>query len=461
MKQRTNVVLLAVLASASAGAQDISVYGTTMAQIYKQETPGFDKTTYTTGTQFLGIDATKLGTDALSMHLFGWGMVDFKDASRAEGGKSGGDLSYGYLDYRFAQANAQIKAGRFAINQGSGIEQVDGISGRADLRGGFTISAFAGKPVLYRSLDDQARREYELQRDFIWGTRLGWRPSRMAEFGVSYLQDGSRSFTNFPNRPASDYTRRQVTGDVRITPAAGLDLSGRTVLDVADHYKDAGKPEPSKVAEHDYTLQYRFTPMVAVSTSYTERNFQAYFLGSNMPNLFNQVDKDKHRGTGANLILGSADALSVIADYRRIERESYGTSNRAGADLRYNFGERKFQAGLGYHRISGPDKQVVGVKIPSFGLSYKEARGWVMYEGAKLSASLDGIMQKFDDKNNPSLNGQQTLYEAVASLGVKASEHLKFSGDLSIGQDPMAKQEVRGILRSEFRFGFAGKGSSK
>src|SRR5450631_3580353 len=193
MKRHSYVALLATLLSATAWGQEVSLYGTTMAQMWKQETPGFDKATYTPATQYLGIDATKLGTDNLSLHLFGWGRTDLSDASNFDGSKSGGYLNYGYLQYQFNQANAEIKAGRFTVNQSTGFEQVDGVSARTDLRGGFTISAFGGKPVLYKTVDPVSQTDYNFQSDFIYGTRLAWRLPQAAEIGISYLQDGTKA----------------------------------------------------------------------------------------------------------------------------------------------------------------------------------------------------------------------------------------------------------------------------
>ncbi|HIH00817.1 TPA: Lrp/AsnC family transcriptional regulator [Thermoplasmata archaeon] len=63
MNRRTYVALLATLMTAAAWGQEVSVYGTTMAQVWKDEVPGFNKKTFTPATQFLGIDATKLGYD--------------------------------------------------------------------------------------------------------------------------------------------------------------------------------------------------------------------------------------------------------------------------------------------------------------------------------------------------------------------------------------------------------------
>ena len=201
MKRHTYVAVLATLMSASAWGQEVSLYGTTMAQMWKSENPGFNKATYTPATQFLGIDATKLGTDNLSLHLFGWGRTDLSDASNFDGTKSAGYLNYGYLQYQFSKANAEIKAGRFTVNQSTGFEQVDGVSARTDLRGGFTLSGFAGKPVIYKAGDlgrlsgSLAQANYAFQRDLIFGARLGWRPSSTAEICLLYTSPSPRDRT--------------------------------------------------------------------------------------------------------------------------------------------------------------------------------------------------------------------------------------------------------------------------
>jgi hypothetical protein len=111
MKQRTGAVLLATLASTGAWAQAVNGFSTTIARVSRQDTPGFPAGTLAPVTEFVGLDATGLGSDQLSLHLAGWGFTDLADAS-SPNGKNGGDLSYGYLQYRFGRANAELKAGR-------------------------------------------------------------------------------------------------------------------------------------------------------------------------------------------------------------------------------------------------------------------------------------------------------------------------------------------------------------
>jgi hypothetical protein len=96
MKRRAHVVLLATLASASVWGQDVNVYGTTLFQLTKQDTPGFNTETYLPATQFLGVDVNRLGRDGLSFHAFGWGRADLEDQSTVYP-KDTGEISFGYL----------------------------------------------------------------------------------------------------------------------------------------------------------------------------------------------------------------------------------------------------------------------------------------------------------------------------------------------------------------------------
>lgn len=442
--------------TATAGAQDVSVYGTTLAQMWKQDAPGFDKRTSAPAAQFLGIDATQLGNEALSLHLFGWGRVDLGDES-TRGGKTGGDLTFGYLKYRFPEANAEIKAGRFAVYQGVGVEQVDGISARADLKGGFKVSFFAGKPVIYKTLAPIAQKDYEFQRDVIFGGRVAWRMLKFGEIGVSYLQDGSTAAKDLPIPSSVDYTRRQVGADIRLVPVAAVDFSGRTVWDVAKHGETAVAPKPSRIAEHDYTLAVKIAPLLVMTGNFTERNFQAYFAGTNM-SLFREMELGKHRGYGGSVVWGSAASLQVTVDYRNTKRDEYGEAHRYGGDIRWSALDSKLRTGFGFHRVAADDILKADSGVPTYGLSHREVRAWVMYESGRYSASLDGIHQHFDDKNDPYLSGVTSQYEWIGSLGAQITPAVKISGDLSYGANPLFKKEVRGLLRAEYRFPMARKG---
>ena len=80
-----------------------------------------------------------------------------------------------------------------------------------------------------------------------------------------------------------------------------------------------------------------------------------------------------------------------------------------------------------------------------------------MVTRGKLTGSLDAILQRYDS-DNPYLVGIKNIYEVVGSLGYQATTNVKVSGDVSYGSTAVAKHETRGLLRAEYRFGFARKG---
>ena len=458
MKHTTQVALLATLMAATASAQDVTVTSTTLAQDWKQDTPGFTKASLAPITEFLAIDASKLGSEKLSMHLYGWGMKDMQDQS-AIGGKSAGNLTYGYLQYSFDRANAELKAGRFTVNQGVGNEQVDGVSARTDLKGGFYVSAFGGTPVVFKNLSNLPQDQITLQRDVIFGGRLAWRMPKTGELGVSFLEDGSQPASDLTNQ-AADYTRRQVGADIRLSPTSYFDFSGRTVFDVAKH-PDAlpGMDAHPKIAEHDYQATVRFSDTLTATGNFVERNFYAYFAGSTMPSLFNMNEKGLFRATGGNVTWGVTTGLQLVADLRRTDRELYGSTTRAGADLRYKFDSANLMVGAGYHKVNAFNVAMVDQQVPAFSLTHSEARAWAIYEKGNLSASLDGIVFHYTDADlNPSLNGKGTETQLVGSLGYKLGEAFKVSGDLSVADTAIYTKQVMGLVRLEYRFGFASKG---
>lgn len=180
-----------------------------------------------------------------------------------------------------------------------------------------------------------------------------------------------------------------------------------------------------------------------------------------MPSLFRPVEKDRHRGYGGAFTVDAGGGIQLVADYRHTHRETYGDASRFGGEVRWNLEKQKLQAGFAYHRVSASDARVVDSAVPSFSLSHWEARAWVMAEKGKFSASLDGILHRFDDEKNPYLNGRTDLFELVGSLGMQTTADLRVSGDLVYAATPQFRKEVRGLLRAEYRFGMARKGGAK
>src|SRR5512138_2816099 len=156
MKRRTGlIVLFTTLLPAWACGAELGVNGTTLFRFQQQSAPSSPKKDLAPATQYLGVDAGGLADGNLSFHLYGWGRVDLADEIPVDG-KIAGDVTYGYLDYRFPKANGQIRAGRFFVVEGVANEQIDGVSLRSDLLKryeGLAISLYAGAPA-YMDVED-------------------------------------------------------------------------------------------------------------------------------------------------------------------------------------------------------------------------------------------------------------------------------------------------------------------
>lgn len=447
------VALLAALLAAPAPAAEVEAYGTTLARYWNQNYPDLSKNRYVPLTQFVGIDATGLGDTPWSLHLFGWGKTDLADAS-SPGGKGDGDLTYGYLQYRAPRANGEFKLGRFAATGAAGLELVDGLSARADLRGGFTVSFFGGKPVVY----DPEGAPKAADRTFLGGARLAWRAGRYGELGVSYLQDGTTPKEQPGQPPLEDRSRKLLGGDLRLSPHPAFDVSGRVTFNQKKADPAFPDDKASRLASQDYALSWKLTRTIQLSGTYLERNFKDYYAGTNLPALFRQVETEKYKAHGGMLAFGIGGPVQVTADYRKARREGNGDSTRVGAEIRTAPEGWKLKTGLAYHRVTATDVPLVGGTVAFYSLAHNEIRLWLLHDGGWYFASLDAVSYTFDDKHNPMLNGEPKAYLGVASVGFRPSGGITLSGDLSYGMNPLYQKEVRGLVRLDFRFGSKGGG---
>jgi len=459
MMRHSRLALLATLVTGTAMAQGVAVSTTTIAQSWKQDTPGFAQGSFTPVTELVGIDVTKIGgQDALSLHLYAWGRTDLADQSSIEG-KNAGNFSYGYLQYDFRQANASIKAGRVTVNQGLGPVAMDGVEARTDLRYGFTASGFAGTPVIYKNLSDNPQNEITFQKNVMFGGRFAWRAPKQGEIGISYLQEGSSAAQSLTIPEPVDYTRRQLGADIRLIPCSFVDITGRTVLNVADHQEPTSTESPNRIAEHDYKATIKATDSLSLAGTYTERNFYAFFAGTTLPSLFNRDEQGMVKATGASVTWAALANLQLVADVRRADRTAYGVTTRAGGDFRYSLPDAHILAGAGYHKVNAFSTLSVVTPFPSYSLSHSEMRAWLMADRGPLSASLDVIRLHYSSPySNANLAGQGIESAIVGSLGYKPKESLKVSGDLTIEDNPLFRKQAMGLVRVEYRFGFASKG---
>ena len=276
MKHHTHLALLATLVTGTAMAQSVAVSTTTIAQTWKQDIPGFTKGTFTPVTEFVGVDVTKIGgKDALSLHLYGWGRTDLADQSSSDG-KHAGDLTYGYLQYNFSQANAELKAGRFTVNQGVGNEQVDGVSARTDLRYGFTVSGFARRSG---GLQERRRQSPEghsppSRTSCSVAGRLAPEPARRNRPGPTCRTAAT------PRRPSPSAAAAGGLHPQAGRPGHDPDPLLLRRLQRAHGAGRRGQPEhqrptppaPRRIAEHDYSPGHACVRETFLTGTFVERN---------------------------------------------------------------------------------------------------------------------------------------------------------------------------------------------
>jgi hypothetical protein len=407
-------------------AVDFAGNSFTILRFEQRAFPGFDKKTVVPATEFVRLDADNLGYENLSLHLYGWGRADLADRSTADG-TAEGNLTYGYMEYRFPKANGRIKAGRFFIFEGVASEQVDGVFARADLPAGFTLSVFGGAPVL---LD----RDTKSKGDYIVGGRLAYRLAGILELGVSGLHEGAVKLESGTG-PRDD--RQLVGGDIWLRPLKMVELNGHTYYSAST----------GGVAEHSYLLTVTPVKDFSVSAGYNDIRFKDYFAFSNLRTLFNPDAGDTLKSYGAGVTWTAAKPLEIIADYKRYERDNLGDSDRYGVEARLRLADGKSRSGLSYHRLDAANTLN----------SYHEARGYSLYDAVQYFASLDAIGHFYDDK----IFNKKTAFEVIASLGYRFLPTLALSGDLSYGENPRLTEELRGVLRLSYDFTVSYKGAKK
>ncbi|HXE96842.1 MAG TPA: hypothetical protein VN642_10575 [Dongiaceae bacterium] len=423
---------LVTLIPSLAGAADLGMSSTTLFRFEQRAFPGFAKVTAAPATEFLRADLEKIGDGNLSLHLYGWERLDLADRSTSEKSNDG-DLTYGYLDYRFPTANAQIKAGRFFINEGVAAEQVDGVSARADLRKGFTLAMFGGAPV---KLD----RDSKSKGDYIAGGRGSYRLKGILELGVSGLYEGGVTLNTATN---TKDTRQLVGGDIWLSPHRFIDLNGHTFYNAST----------DGIAEHSYLLAVKPSRIFSISGIYNEQRFNNYFTYSNVRSLFNPDNGGEVKSYGGTVGWTIAAPAELTADYRHYNRTSQvitdnnGTSNRYGVDARLTFLDRKLRSGFAYHRSDG----ATGFN------AYNEVRGYCLYDTGRYVTSVDAIAQFY--KN--SIFNRKEAFELVASNGYRILQNLLLSGEISYSRNPQFNDDVRGVLKLAYNYAYSSKGAKK
>lgn len=413
---------------------ETSVEASTIFRFEKRDI-GTAKETIMPATQFLGLDMDKLADGNLSLHFYGWGRADLADKSY-NNDKADGNLTYGYLRYRFRQANADVRAGRLFVHEGIVNEQVDGVSLRSDLPLGFGLSAFGGATVHTKHLFGE---KSDGKGDVLYGGRANYRYKGMLELGVSGVYEGKApTLTNYTNG-----NHRLIGGDVWLSPIRMVEILGHTSYN----------PETKTAAEHTYLLNIKPLKHLVLSAEFNEHREKSYLYAWSMFSGAALDPKQKSRSTGGSISYELSQALELAADYKHYTRD-LGNADRFGADARMRLMNNSVRSGIGYHYLRAGSGFAIGTN-PS--ASYHELRAYALHDTKTYFAALDAIDYIFKDK----IYNEKSAWEAIISLGYHLTPALALSGDLSYGRNPQFTEDFRGLVRLTYNMTFDVKGGKK
>lgn len=425
-----------VATSSGALADDVTVDSTTLFGIAQRDVSGGSKETLLPATQFLGLTVEKIGNNSnLSFHSSGWGRADLADRS-FNGDKAAGSLTYGYFQYRPGQGSANVRAGRHFIREGIINEQIDGISGRADLPMGFGVSAFAGATVHTAHL---AGENNDGKGDSISGGRATYRRGGLLEVGLSGVYESAAP--KLASHTPGNY--RRVGADLWLTPLKTIDFIGHSSYN----------PETSRFAEHSYLVNVKQFKNLVLTGEYNQHNERSYLYSWTMFSAaaLNPNDKSSSVGLGASYEVNKN--LETSLDYKHYTRD-FGSADRFGGDVRVNYKDNTIRGGFSYHYLNaGQDFALSG--NPS--ASYHELRCYVMRDTKSYFAALDILGDFFTD----AIYNQKSAWETTASLGYHFTPALALSGDLNYGRNPQFSEEIKALLRLTYNMTYSGIGGKK
>ena len=442
-----------------AALADTVVNSTTIFRFSKDARMGFASKTMTPFTQFLGIDSDKLGDGNLSVHLYGWGRLDLADKS-FNNDQADGSLTYGYLKYSFKHANAQVRGGRFSVNEGMINEMIDGLSIRTDLPLGFGFSTFGGANVHTAHIPGERT---DGKGDGIFGGRLNYRYAGMLEMGLSGIyestapaislnaykrNDGSPIFPLTPDGSRAKITDHRLIGvDAWFSPVQMIEITGHTSYNT----------ETAGVSEHAYLFNLKPFRDLVLTGEFNEYRGHDLFSSSVMfKSLINSLN-DKSRTTGSSASYSLFKGVELATDYRHYTRD-FGNADRVGGELRFTMQEKNtFRSGIGYHHLRAGSNFAVIPSATDSSASFHDLRGYAMFDTRSCFGSFDAIGYFFEKP----INSVSSSWELSTSFGYHLTPALSLSGDLSYGKNPQFIDDLKGLIRLTYNINYSGKGGAK
>ena len=397
--------LVLIFSTAAALAAETNISSTTMLGFNERSAPGFSDEFRAPLNQFLTINAAD-SDQKLSFSLYGWGRLQLEDPS-----KSGdGDLTTGFLNYRFPKSNAFIRAGRFYEFQITGVEQVDGVAARTDIGKYFALSVFGGAPV---------RTEFDNKGDLIYGGKATFKVPRYLEVGVSALREDGASTIR---RDSVKDSRDLLGGNVFFNPHQMVDFHANASYNLVTE----------GLQEQRYLVNFRPIDKVQVSADYRDYRYEHYFASTNIPWLFSPDPDGKLRSVGGNINLRPFKPFELTLLYRHYRKSEPDTVqfDRYGFQTRYF--AKPFTAGVHYYRIDGDETD----------LRYHEFYAFGETRMGKTTANLNVSTHVYDEK----IYNEKLDLRIGGSLGYQVTKELQVTGGVSYGRNPHLEDDVTGTI---------------
>src|SRR5512133_1620788 len=307
-------VSMYVLGASPSRADTVDASSTTMAIVREQPRMG-TSVTIAPLYELLSISARNIRNpvaDDLQLVFAGWGAVSLNDNlvwynRNAPTDHVFGDLDLAYLQGEILKRSMQLRLGRQLVAGGvGGGLQLDGGNVLVRLPLGLGVSAYVGAPVSQRFDTRGTIATYNPQRgDFAAGARAYWTLPRWGEVGASFVDVEDHG----------DPSRRQVGGDLRLTPLRPLTLLANTSYDLHEERW----PETNAVAQ----LQVTRTLLVIADYRHIEPDL---LLARN--SILAVFAIDRRNEYGGALRLTPWKAITLDGDYHYLDLER-GDGHRA------------------------------------------------------------------------------------------------------------------------------------
>ncbi len=353
--------------------------------------------------------------EPLSFHLSGWGRLDLTDEGYFQD-DTAGELLYGYLEYRPADYNVTLRAGRQYQFEGVANEAFDGVAILAEANNGLLFSLYGGLPV---GLSTTAGTN----GDTLYGGRVGYHGA-MYTIGASYKLSENDS----------DTAQELFGSDLALYLPGNVSLFGVSRYNV----------ETEDFAEHSYEINV--TPGNTRVRAYLERyRYEDYFgAGASAVNPFRFLaTRDEV------LTVGGAD-LTIRSDIADLTLKAKG--------LDYDLADTAFYGSAGVTKR--------GSGASAYGAELGRLEGDLdtdSYTLARVFAYLEELNDKFPIEfisadlllaiYDEDIRGEGDAYYVSLGAGKNVMDgKLKLKASAEYSSDPYYTEDMRGSLSATYQF---------